>query len=313
MTTSLPWIDGSAVAAALSLTDAIGVIENALLGGLDPARDPARTAVETGHGELLLMPSEGVGRVGVKLVSVAPDNPDHGLPRIQAVYVLLDAATLTPLALIDGTALTSLRTPALSAVAAKRLAGPHASTLLVFGTGPQAEFHVAAMQAIRPIEAVIVVGRSPDRATGLAQRLERSGITSEVGTSADVSRADIIVCATSARTPLFNGAEVADDCCVIAVGSHTPDAAELDAGLLGRSTVVVEDIVTALREGGDVIQAVDAGSLRIADLVTLSDLVNDCGNLVNQQAEANRAPKVFKSVGMAWEDLVIAAEVHRRG
>ena len=119
--------------------------------------------------------------------------------------------------------------------------------------------------------------------------------------------ADVVVCATSARSPVFDSALLRDDAVVVAVGSHEPDARELDAALLGRATVVVEDIATALREAGDVVLAIADGTLTADDLVPMRDVLTGAIAL-----PADR-PLVFKSVGMSWQDLVVAAAVVKGG
>ena len=300
----LPWLDAADVTRLLSPADAIAILESALVAGLDPASDPARTAVGLTHGQLLLMPSQAGDRVGVKVASVAPANPARGRPRIQAIYLLMDAETLSPLALLDGTAVTSLRTPALSAVAARHLARPDAARVVVFGTGPQAWGHVEALRAVRAVTDVVVVGRDPDRALAFAKRIEGTGVQAAPGDAGAVGDADVVVCATTAREPVFDGRLVRGSACVIAVGSHEPDARELDEDLMARAFVVVEDRTTALREAGDVVLAVGTGRLDPDDLVNL-------GAVVTGAVPPDR-PRVFKSVGMAWEDLVVSAEVHRR-
>jgi ornithine cyclodeaminase len=284
---------------------AVDVLEAALVAGLDPAVGPPRTVVGTRHGQVLLMPAEVVDRVGVKIVSVAPGNADRDLPRIQGVYVLMDAATLTPVALMDGIAITSLRTPAMSAVAVRHLASTEASSLVLFGTGPQAWGHVEAMRAVRPLTTVVVVGRDPIRTTAFVERVRASGLAASVGTPSAVAGADLVVCATTAGDPLFDGRLVQASACVVAVGSHEPHRRELDADLMGRSTVVVEDLATALREAGDVALAVSAGTLHADRLLTVADVVTGRAGV-----DPGR-PRVFKSVGMAWQDLVVAAAVAR--
>ena len=306
MNTVLPWLDAADVTRLLSPADAIAILESALVAGLDPASDPARTAVGLTHGQLLLMPSQGGDRVGVKVASVAPANPARGRPRIQAIYLLMDAETLSPLALLDGTAVTSLRTPALSAVAARHLARPDASRVVVFGTGPQAWGHLEALRAVRPLTDVVVVARDPDRALAFARRVEGTGVQAAPGDRGAVGDADVVVCATTAREPVFDGRLVRSGACVIAVGSHEPDARELDDDLMARAFVVVEDRTTALREAGDVVLAVETGRLDPDDLVDLGAVVTGAVS-----PDPDR-PRVFKSVGMAWEDLVVSAEVHRR-
>jgi ornithine cyclodeaminase len=303
--TTLPWFDAETVVALLPVRDAADAIERALLSGFDPASDPARRVVGTRRGHLLLMPSEVNDAVGVKVASVAPENPANGQPRIQAVYVLMDGDSLSPVAVLDGTSLTALRTPAVSAVAARHLAAPDAARLVVFGSGPQAEGHITALRLTRPLQDVVLVARDQEKAQGLADRVAASGLPARVGTARDVASADIVVCATTSGTPVLSGHVVRDDACVIAVGSHEPDRRELDEQLMSRATVVVEDRGTAMREAGDIVLALGRG-LSYESLVELSDLVQ------GRAAVDVGRPRVFKSVGMSWQDLVVAAEVVRR-
>lgn len=304
---AVPWIDAQSVRRLVPMGSAVDALEAALLAGLDPAAGPPRTVVGTRHGQLLLMPAEVADRVGVKIVSLAPGNADRDLPRIQGVYVLMDAATLTPVALMDGIAITSLRTPAMSAVAVRHLARADASSLVLFGTGPQAWGHVEAVRAVRPLATVVVVGRDPGRTEAFVDRVRACGLGASVGTPDAVGDADLVVCATTAGAPLFDGRLVQDSACVVAVGSHEPHRQELDAVLMGRASVVVEDVATAMREAGDVAMAVSAGTLQGDRLLTVADVVTG-------RAGADPArPRVFKSVGMAWQDLVVAAAVHRGG
>lgn len=300
----LPWFDAARVQQLLPMADAIDAVEKALLAGFDPASDPTRGVVGTRRGHLLLMPSEVGDAVGVKVASVAPDNPAHGRPRIQAVYVLMDGETLAPVAVLDGTALTSLRTPAVSAVAVRHLAVPDASRLVVVGSGPQAAGHVESIRQVRPLADVVVVARDQAKAQTFADAVSATGLPARVGTVDDTASADVVVCATTSATPVIPGAVLSTRACVIAVGSHEPDRRELDRELMARATVVVEDRDTALREAGDVVLALGQG-LDAASLVPLADLVR--GTAVDLDR-----PRVFKSVGMSWQDLVVAAEVVRR-
>jgi ornithine cyclodeaminase/alanine dehydrogenase-like protein (mu-crystallin family) len=300
------WIDAATVTELLPMIDAIDALEAALLAGLDPAADPPRTVAETRHGQLLLMPAETPDRAGVKIVSVVPDNAERGLPRIQGIYVLFDAETLTPVAFLDGIAITSLRTPAMSAVAVRHLAPTDVARLVVFGTGPQAWGHVAAMHAVRPLVEVVVVGRTPTSEQSFVDRLAEAGLRGSIGTPDAVADADLVVCATTSGDSLFDGRLVRDTACVAAVGSHEPHRRELDAVLMGRATVVVEDVSTALREAGDVVLAIAEGALEASGLVAIAELAT------GKAAVAATRPSVYKSVGMAWQDLVIAAEIHRR-
>lgn len=249
------------------------------------------------------MPSTLGDWVGVKVASVAPGNPALGLPRIQAVYVLMDAKTLTPRMFVDGVSLTSLRTPATSAVAADHLAAPQASRLVVFGNGPQAVEHVVAMARIRALKDVRMVGRTPHKVESALAELTERGITAEAGAVADVADADIVVCATSSAEPLFDGSLVRDGACVVAMGSHEVDRRELDADLMGRAQVVVEEHDSALRECGDVVLAIEEGALNADDLVGLAPLVR------GEVTRRTDRPNVFKGSGMSWQDLAVAVGV----
>ncbi|MFF2661737.1 ornithine cyclodeaminase family protein [Kitasatospora sp. NPDC058032] len=293
----------AAAPVGLTPAEAAGAIERVLIEGLDPETAPARSAVPVPAGELLLMPAASTRYVGVKVAGVAPANPSAGLPRITGSYLLLDGPTLQPLALIDGVALTSLRTPAVTAVALDRLAVPQAEHLVLFGSGPQAYGHLDALLAIRPLTRVTVVARSEQPAEALARYARARGVAAAVGTSADVADADLVVCCTTARTPLFDGALVPDHAAVAAVGSHEVDAREVDEVLVGRSTLYVEARAVALREAGDLLMAG----------VTGADTLWNLAELVNGEAPVPTGrPRFFKSVGMAWEDLAVAAETHRR-
>jgi len=307
LTAGPPWISAEQVFERVGYADAAAAVRSALEGGLDPALDIERRIVGLAAGQMLLMPSESGAFAGVKIATVAPDNPALGRERIQGVYLLMDARSLTPVALIDGVALTTLRTAAVSAAAAALLAPAHIGHLLVFGSGPQARGHVAAMRAIRPIDRLTVVARDAGRAAAFADEVSSDGLPSTAGKAGDVRDAQLIVCATTARTPLFDGSLVPADSCTIAVGSHEPDAREVDSALIARSQVVVEDVAVALREAGDVIVPIGEGAIDAESLVPLAAIVRGA-------TEVDRTrPRVFSSSGMSWEDLVVATEVYRRG
>ncbi|MFJ1792419.1 ornithine cyclodeaminase family protein [Kitasatospora griseola] len=276
---------------------AVEALERTLLDGLDVERCPQRSAVPVPAGELLLMPAATGAFAGVKIAGVAPANPAAGLPRITGSYLLLDGPTLQPLALLDGAALTALRTPAVTALALRALAGPDAAHLVVFGAGPQAFGHVAALRAVLPLERVTVVARRPGPAAELVRYATESGLAAAVGGADAVARADLVVCCTTARTPLFDGRLVPDGAVVAAVGSHEPDAREVDERLVGRADLFVEARAVARREAGDLLMAGAAEE----SLVNLSELVT------GRAVVRHDRPRFFKSVGMAWQDLAVAA------
>jgi ornithine cyclodeaminase/alanine dehydrogenase-like protein (mu-crystallin family) len=303
-------LDAAAVAAACPPADAVAALVAALNRGLDPAADLPRQAVPLDAGQLLLMPSDGGGglaHVGIKVATVAPANPAKGLPRVQGSYLLLDAATLGVVAVLDGIALTTLRTPAVSfaAVLGRLLEGSEPLHVAVLGSGPQAHGHVATLAGALAGRRTLASVSQLVRDLGRSAPIDNAWVVRLGSPEADeaLRTADVVVCATSAREPLFDADLIADTAVVLAVGSHEPDARELPADLFARATVVVEDPGAALREAGDVVLAIADGAVRAEDLVPMRDVV------IGAVRPDPARPLVFKSVGMSWEDLVVAEAV----
>ncbi|WP_411107069.1 ornithine cyclodeaminase family protein [Streptomyces sp. cmx-4-9] len=301
----LPQLGAGEIARLLSPAGAADALAAALLGGLDPENCPQRTALPVpGGGELLLMPAASGTHAGVKIAGIAPGNPARGLPRITGSYLLLDGPTLSPLALLDGAALTALRTPAVSALALRHLApAGRPLRMLLFGSGPQAYGHLEAALSVRELAEVVVVGRNPAGARGLVAHAQGLGVPARTGRAAEVAEADLVVCCTTAREPLFDGRLVSSGATVVAVGSHEPTARETDTELVRRSAVYVESRAAALREAGDLLVPQAQGAIGPGHITgTLGDLVS---GRTRVGAEPS-CPQLFKSVGMAWEDLAVA-------
>jgi ornithine cyclodeaminase/alanine dehydrogenase-like protein (mu-crystallin family) len=262
---------------------------------------PPRAHLDVPGGELLLMPAHARAGVGVKLVTLAPGNPPRGLPFIHGAYVLFDGDTLAPEALLDGTALTTIRTAAVSALATDRLARPDAARLVVFGAGAQARAHAVAISAVRPIASVAIVNRTRERAEALVAELRSAGMDAAVAGPGAVADADIVCTCTPSEAPLFDGALLPAGAHVNAIGAYRPDLRELDDAAMGRARVVVETRAAALAEAGDVVQAAAAGVLDTGALIELCAVVRgDAGR------ERDDEVTVFKSVGLALEDLAVA-------
>lgn len=297
-------LDAAAIR-AFGFRAATEALDRALRDGFDPARDLARTGMPFGEGELLLMPSSSANRTGLKVITITPDNPAQGLPRIHGLYVLFDRSTGAPLLIADGAEVTNLRTPAVSMVVVRRWLPPRPIVAVVAGAGPQARAHVEALRAIatdRIRDLVMVARRKPDTSDPWfgeqGVRVEGRAALPQL-----VAGADLVLCATTASDPLFDSAVVRNAALVVAVGSHTPTARELDTALLSRAQVVVEDAATALREAGEVVLAIADGAVRAADLVPLAEIVT------GRTALASDRPIVFKTTGMSWEDLVIVSAI----
>lgn len=290
----------------------VDALADGLRGALRPDDDPPRTSMPTEYGELLLMPAAGADYAGVKVLGLAPGNSARGLPPISGLYLLLEARTLRPVATLDGAELTACRTAAVSALAVRHLTAGLAGTdgftgtAVVFGTGVQAAAHLETLHALYRLTEVVVVGRDRRKAEQLLDRLALAGTVARAGGTADLSGAGLVVCCTNAREPLFEAGLLAADAVVVAVGSHHPDARELGPDVMAAADlVVVETRQAAEREAGDVVQAAAAGALRLDDVVELADLVH-CGRT------PRAGLRVFKSVGMAWEDLVVATTIYER-
>jgi ornithine cyclodeaminase len=274
---------------------------------------PVRLPVEVGaDGRLLYMPAvlrteTGSGAAGAKVVGVFPGNPSRGLPLIHAVYLLHDAETGRPAALLEAGWLTGLRTAAASALAATRLARPDASTLALLGAGVQAAFHLEAMLGVRPIRRVLIAGRSRARVEQLAvdARTRHPGLEVEVAASPDaaVAEADLVVAATTSRTPVLRGATLRPGAFVALVGAFTPDAREADTEAICRSRVYVDTYEGAMAEAGDLLIPIAEGAL------AREGIVGDLAALVAGSVPGRRSPDeitLFKSVGAAIEDLAVA-------
>lgn len=292
-----------------TLRGAIEALRGALAAGADLTAVP-RMSFPVTAGELLLMPAADARHVGTKLVSVAPANGALGLPRVQGVYVLMDAATLTPVWQGDAARLTVTRTTAMSMTGLLTVMGARSLSRLdravVFGTGPQAAEHVLALDVLGLADECVVVGRTEAQATALATGAARActSLIVRAGTAADVRGAGLISCCTSAAEPLFTAGDVSDDAVVVAIGAHTPDHREVPTGVMGRAWVIGDGASAALTAGDVLLAARDLG--RDVPVTTLGDVVRGTAHV------RDHGPWVFKTVGEAWQDLAVASALSGR-
>lgn len=293
------------VHAALPWADLADALEDAFIAG--DAEVPLRHAhALPGDGSLLLMPAWSPEALGVKLVTVMPGAAARGAATVQASYLLLDRHSGTPLALIDGEALTLRRTAAASALAAQHLARPDAERLLIVGCGRLAPWMAQAHVALQPdLTHVEVWGRNADAAEDVVEALRDEGIDAEVALDlhAAVERADLISCATTAREPLLRGAWLRKGTHVDLVGGFRRDMREADDEAILRSRVVVDTFAGAFSEAGDLTQPLQRGVIaRSHVLGELAQLLR--GEVVGRTSAADIT--LFKSVGTALEDLAAA-------
>ena len=298
----VPFVDADDLASRLSMAEAIEALDRAFRSG-DPSATPARTVVPTPAGVLLSMPAVGEPGVGVKLVTLTETNPGRGLPLIHAIYVLFDPSTQAPRLLVDGSALTALRTAAVSGLATNLLARPDARRLVIFGAGVQARSHLEAMAVVRPISELVVVSRSPERAEALVRDAAERGIGASTGDPAAVAEADLVCTCTTSDEPLFDGALLAPGAHVNAVGAFRPDAREVDTETVRRARIAVETRDAAMEEAGDLLIPIAEGA------IGSDHVVADLAELVHG-TRVRTGPgdiTLFESVGLAFEDLAVAA------
>lgn len=267
---------------------------------------------------LLLMPAwsdliragtSANGHIGVKIVTVSPDNNAIGKPAVMGVYLLLDGQTGESLALIDGQRLTQWRTACASALAADYLARADASRLLVVGAGALSTFLARAHCAMRPIREIRVWNRTPANAERIARELSACGLPAQATDDLDsaIAWADIISSATIATEPLVRGELLRPGTHVDLVGAFTPAMRESDDAAIGRSRVFVDTRAGAAKEAGDIVQAIDSGALEpgaiVADLFELTR-----GEKTGRNGDDEIT--LFKSVGAALEDLAAGIAVY---
>ncbi|POR53207.1 ornithine cyclodeaminase family protein [Bosea psychrotolerans] len=252
-------------------------------------------------------PSAEKAYIGTKIVSVFFGNGKRNLPGVMGAYLLMDGNTGQPLAVMDGNRLTLWRTAAASALAARYMASPDASRMLMVGAGSLAPFLVKAHRAVRPLTDIAIWARRPEAAIAVVEELARDGIEARAVTDleAEARTADIISCATNASEPLIQGKWLKRDAHLDLIGAFTMQMREADAEALNRARVIV-DSRKAIDEGGDVAVAIAEGSYsadRIAG--TLADL---CHGRIAGAAEGGEIT-LFKSVGASLEDLAAAVAV----
>jgi len=302
-------LGSSEVTAALDFAPLVEALRQMFRGGdvVTPPRH--RHAIEVPgarEGSLLIMPAWQAGRhLGIKLLTIFPDNAAKHAPSLMGEYLLLDARSGKPLALLDGPALTARRTAAASALAASYLARPDCERLLMIGTGRLASHLIEAHASVRPIRNVLVWGRDRDKAARLAQRLTRR--TLKVAATDDLQRAvngaHIISCATLATEPILHGHWLPLGVHIDLVGAFTPTMREADDETLRRARVFVDTRDGALSEAGELIHAIESGAM------TEDDIAGDLFELTRGSRGGRRFHDqitLFKSVGAALEDLAAA-------
>jgi ornithine cyclodeaminase/alanine dehydrogenase-like protein (mu-crystallin family) len=264
---------------------------------------------DTTDATLLLMPAWDDRFLGVKIATVFPGNVSLGKPAVEATYLLKSGTTGELLAIMDGSALTKIRTAAASALASTFLSRQDSKTLLMVGAGALAAPLILAHSAVRDLDRVLVYNRTKSRADALIDQLkDQIDVQYVSDLDAAVPSADIISCATLSSTPLIKGHLVSAGTHVDLVGAYSPTMRESDTHLIERSRVFVDTRIGAIHEAGDLVLAETESAWRMSMIVAeLSEL---CGGTVGGRAHGDEIT-VFKSVGASLEDLVAASLAYR--
>lgn len=314
-------ISADQVDAALTFPGLVETLREAFrAGAVQPVRHHHTVEHAVGaDATLLLMPAwtdfkaadaAAEGFIGVKIVTVSPDNNAIGKPAVMGLYLLLDGKTGEPRALIDGQRLTQWRTACASALAASYLAREDSSRLLLVGAGALSTFLGRAHSAIRPITDIRIWNRTRENAAKAAAALGAYGLKAEAtdDLASALGWADIVSSATISTDPLVSGAKLKPGVHVDLVGGFTPHMREADDEAIRRARVYVDTRAGATKEAGDIVQPLAAG-------VLASDgIVADLHELARGQAQGRGSPDeitLFKSVGAALEDLAAGIAVYR--
>lgn len=265
---------------------------------------------DSAENALILMPAWTDKYLGCKQVIVAPKNAEQHLPAIHALYTLFDAETGVPLAQMDATKLTSVRTACASALAAKYLARENAENLLVIGSGRVAYHLAQAHSSVRNYKHIEVWARNTDKAQALLDSLKEQGFTN-VSLANDlqeaIQKADVISSATLSKEPIIKGEWLKPGVHLDLIGSHTPKTREADDEVIRRSTIYADSREGALHETGELAIPIASGLMDPKDVQ--ADLVELCK--ANKLARKNDEEiTLFKSAGLAIEDLAAALMVY---
>lgn len=295
---------------ALPMSKAIEVMRSAF-GQLsaNQADVPLRTRLQTDKGLMLFMPAflRQSREIGFKMVSIWGDNPGRGLPAVIAIAAVVDPDTGQPTALINGEALTAVRTGAGGGLATDLLARPDAHIVAVFGSGVQARAQLEAACVVRQVQEVRIVGRTPASVEKFAAEIRGWPNAPQVVVAGlpqqAVAGADIIIAATTSETPVFEGRHLLPGAHITGVGSYAPHMQEVDEETVKRSKIVVDSLQSALAEAGDLVIPLQK------NIISKLDIHGELGAIVNGDLpgrESEEEITFFKSVGVAVQDAAAA-------
>jgi ornithine cyclodeaminase/alanine dehydrogenase-like protein (mu-crystallin family) len=295
---TMVFLDEQQVRQDLRMADLIPAMEKALIEfSAGKVTQPVRSVININPpgGFLGLMPALTPDGLGLKAVTFYPSNAERGIPTHMATIFLVHPETGTPLAIMDGRLITEMRTAAVSAAATKLLAPPDAKILAILGSGVQARSHVEALRLVRKFREIRVWSPTPEHAQRFAKEIGATAMSAEEA----VRSADVIVTATNSKTPVLEGAWLKPGSHVNAIGACRPDWRELDDAAMKQSVVFVDSREGAMKESGDII---------LSGAEIYAELGEAFAGKVPTRANETT---IFKSLGMAVEDIAAALLVYR--
>ncbi len=281
----------------LHMAELIPAMEKALIefsGGKVTQLVRSVINVDPPGGFLGLMPALTPDGLGLKAVTFYPSNAERGIPTHMATIFLVDPQTGTPLAIMDGRLITEMRTAAVSAAATKLLAFPAAKILAILGSGVQSRSHAEALQLVRNFEEIRVWSPTREHAERFAKEVGGKAMSAEEA----VRGADVVVTTTNSKMPVLKGSWLKPGSHVNAIGACRPDWRELDDEAMS-NVVFVDSREGAMKESGDVI---------LSDAKIYAELGEALAGKVPSRANETT---IFKSLGMAVEDIAAAMLVYR--
>jgi len=307
---SLKLLSLSEVKQSITMLEAIDAMERAFIQlAQQEAILPLRTGIPVGeNGLTLTMPAylSGEKILGLKVVSVFPDNVQYHKPSINGIILLVDATSGEPLMLMDAGYLTALRTGAISGLATKYFSKDLPSIVTIVGAGEQAITQLEAVAAVRQIEQVFVWSRQLESAQKFAKKQSAFyNIQACEALSPALEKSDIICTATASNTPLIHLDALQPHVHINAIGSHHPLMQEISGDVLQKAVVIVDNIEAAMKEAGEIIYAVQQQKIHRDSVIELGSwLLEKAPNIQDQLT-------VFKSVGLAIQDLSVAQVVYQ--
>lgn len=311
-------LDSEQIARLLPMAECIELMSDALASlARGEVFQPLRTIIRPpdARGLLGLMPAYRHGEqgaFGMKAICVFPGNPALGKDAHQGLVMLFSQETGEPLALMNASQITAIRTAAVSAVATRLLARPDAAELGIIGAGVQARTHLLALPLVRSIKRARVACRNPKHADRLVREMQDKvafPIEAVSSNEAAVRDADIVVTATSAHEPVLKREWIADGAHINAIGTHSPQSREIDTGTMAAARIFADRRESVLNEAGDYLLAAHEGA------VTPESIIAEVGEVIIETKQGRTSPHeitLFKSLGLAIEDVVSAEYLFRK-